>query len=171
MSASGRYADRDKSTGRARRSRSCIAKPWRAAPRFAPLRPRTGGLPPAGPAQSALLLAAAGRPAGSGRVRRVPARSSPEPRRWLRGPGLPLLGLQSPEVGWVCVGGAVRRGLALWAQVVQAAEPPPSPEAVGAVARRNRPAHLHRGPAQRDVEPKDATLILPPRPRSPVCAD
>ena len=170
MPASGRCADRDKRTGRARRSRSCIATPWPAAPRFATSRPQTGELPPAGPARSALLLAGARRLAGSGRVRRVPARSSREPRRWLRGPGLPLLGLRSPEVGWVCVGGAVQRGQALLAQVVQAAEPPPSPEAVGAVARRNRPAHLHRGPAQRDAEPKGATLILPPGPRSPVCA-
>src|SRR5271167_1565239 len=165
MSASGRCADRDKSTGRARRSPSCIATPWRAAPRFAPPRSRTGELLPAGPARSVLLLVEGQRLAGSGRVRRVPARSSREARR-----RLPGRALRSSAAGWVCVRGAVRRGQALWAQVVQAAEPPPSPEAVGAVARRNRRAHLHRGPAQRDVETKGATLILPPGPRSPVCA-
>src|SRR5271157_2791255 len=169
MSASGRCVDRDKSKGRARRWQSCTATPWPAAPRFAPPRSRTGESLPAGPALSALLLAGAGRLAGSGRVRRAPARSSREPRHRLRGRGLRLPGFRLPEAGRVCVRGAVQRGRALWTQAVQAAEPPPSLELVGVVARRNRSAYLLRGPAQRDVETKAAILTLPPGPRSHVC--
>src|SRR5208282_2102078 len=159
----GRCADRGKRTDRVRKWRFCIAIPLPAVLRSArPGRP-TAGLPPAGPSQSARVLAAVRQRQGRERRLRAPARSSPKPGRRLRGPGL-----QPPRAERACAQDAEPDAAEATqsARVAAPAEPRPSQAAVGDVPRRTTPGWPLPGSTERDGEASTADLTLSPEPRS-----
>jgi hypothetical protein len=154
--AYGRYADRGKRIGRARKIRSCTARPLRAVLRTALWPVRTGALPPAGLTRSARYETEASQPA-------YPRPQSP-PRHWrarrarrLRDPPMVLAqswpnfrrrsqaGNRRRElVEWACVPAAERCAAA---PVLAARDEPPRPGAACFPPRRTTQARPLRGQA------------------------